>query len=106
MRITIGTFKPSRQGGWDGHIKTLTIDRNVRLVPNDERMSDTAPAFRLMLGWQKIGDAWEERSKGDNPRDYLRVWIEDPSFAHPRIAALLPDAECTSARLVWDRNFQ
>jgi len=32
MWIVIGTFKPSKQGGWEGHIKTLTIDRKVRLV--------------------------------------------------------------------------
>lgn len=105
MSIVIGSFRPSQQGGWAGHIKTLTIDRKVRLVPNDDRVSATAPAFRLMLGWAKIGDAWEERSKGENSCDYLRLRFEDPSFPNPRIAALLPNVEGTSARLVWDRAF-
>lgn len=105
MAIVIGAFKSSRQGGWEGRIHTLAIDRKVRLVPNDERLSDAAPAFRLMLGWQSIGEAWEERSKGEKPRDYLRVRFDDPTFPHPRQAALFPDADGTNAQLVWDRAF-
>lgn len=105
MSIVIGSFKPSQQGGWEGRIHTLTIDRKVRLVPSDDRVSDIAPAFRLMLGWQRIGDAWEERSKGENPRDFLRVRFEDPAFPHPCNAALFPDAEGKSAQLVWNRAF-
>lgn len=105
MAIVIGAFKASREGGWEGRIHTLTIDRKVRLVPNDDRVSDMAPAYRLMLGWQRIGDAWEERSKGDKPRDYIRVRFEDPAFPHPRQAALFADADGTSAQLIWDRAF-
>lgn len=105
MRITIGIFKPSKQGGWEGRIETLTIDRKVRLVPTDDRVSDTAPDFRLMLGWKRIGYAWEEKTKEGQLRDYLRVRIEDPCFPRARQAALFPDAEGTNAQLVWDSAF-
>jgi uncharacterized protein (DUF736 family) len=105
MSIVIGRFKPSRQGGWEGEIQTLTISRKVRLVPNDDRMSERAPAFRVMLGWQRIGDAWEEQSKGEAPRSYVRVVLDDPLFQHPRKAALFADADGNSARLVWDRSY-
>ena len=106
MAIVIGAFKATKQGGWEGRIHSLTIDRKVRLVPNDDRVGDSAPAFRLMLGWQRIGDAWEERSRDEKPRHYLRVRFEDPAFPHPRQAALFPDEGGTSASLLWDRGFQ
>jgi len=97
----IGTFKPSRQGGWEGSIRTLAIERKVRLVPNDDRSSEATPAFRLMMGWQRIGDAWEARFEGKNPRDYLRVRIDDPWC--PITAALFESADGMSAQLVWTR---
>ena len=105
MAIVIGRFKPSRQGGWEGEIQSLTMNRKVRLVPNDDRISDRAPAFRLMVGWQRIGDAWEENSKGEAPRPYLRVLFDDPTFPLPRRAALFPNPEGSSAQLVWDRSY-
>jgi uncharacterized protein (DUF736 family) len=95
----IGRFKRSKQGGWEGEINTLTIKRKVRLVPNDNRVRDDAPAFRVMLGWQSIGDAWEKKSHSDPPRDYLRVEIDDPLC--PIDAALFPDEDGMAARLVW-----
>lgn len=97
--IVIGRFKRSRQGGWEGDINTLTIQRHIRLVPNDDRVNAASPAFCVMLGWQSIGDAWERRSQGEPPRDYLRVFINDP--IHPIRAALFPDDEGITAQMLW-----
>jgi len=98
-RRVIGRFKRSKQGGWEGEIDTLTIiKRRIRLVPNDNRMNDDAPAFRVMLGWNAIGDAWEHHSRSDPPRDYLRVEIDDPFY--PLTALLFPDAEGVTAQMV------
>ena len=58
-----------------------------------------------MLGGQRIGDAWEERSRGETQRDFVRVVLDDPLFQHPRKAALFPDAEGSTASLVWDRAY-
>lgn len=97
-RREIGRFKRSNQGGWEGEISTLTIQRKLRLVPNDNRVSDNAPAFCIMLGWQVVGDAWEKESRGDPPRDYLRVRIDDPFY--PLSAVLFPDPEGLTAKLL------
>lgn len=97
-RREIGRFKRSKQGGWEGEITTLTIQRKVRLVPNDNRASDGAPTFRIMLGWQVIGDAWEKQSRSDPPRDYVHVQIDDPLC--PIRAVLFPDAEGTTAHMI------
>lgn len=64
-RRIIGRFKRSKQGGWEGEISTLAIQRQIRLVPNDDRASDRAPSFRVMLGWHQIGDAWERTSHSE-----------------------------------------
>ncbi|SHL52668.1 Uncharacterized conserved protein, DUF736 family [Sphingobium sp. YR657] len=98
----IGRFRRSKQGGWEGEIQTLTIQRKIRLVPNDDRMSDNAPAFRVMLGWQMIGDAWERQSRTDPARDYLRVRIDDPLC--PIDALLFPDADAETAKMLVDRR--
>lgn len=43
-RREIGRFKRSKRGGWEGEINTLTINRRkLRLVPNDNRVSEDAP---------------------------------------------------------------
>lgn len=94
----IGRFTRSKQGGWEGEIQTLTIHRKIRLVPNDNRVVDSDPAFRVMLGWQAIGDAWERQSRADPPRDYLGVRIDDPLC--PINATLFTDAEGLSAQMV------
>lgn len=100
----IGNFTPASNGGWNGSIRTLTIDAKVRLVPNDNRENENAPAFRVLVGQSRIGDAWEARSSGENPRDYLRVRIDDPSLYEPINAALFPSDDGNAAQLVWNRR--
>lgn len=95
----IGRFRRSKQGGWEGEINTLSIQRKIRLVPNDDQMSENAPAFRVMMGWQHIGDAWERQSRREPYRDYLRVRIDDPLLAIS--AFLFSDEEECNAQLVW-----
>lgn len=101
---TIGTFTPASNGGWSGAIRTLTINAKVRLVPNDNRENENAPAFRVLIGQSRIGDAWEARSSGENPKDYLRVRIDDPSLYEPINAALFPSEDGGAAQLVWSRR--
>jgi uncharacterized protein (DUF736 family) len=100
----IGMFAPSKEGGWIGTIHTLTMNTKVRLVPNDNRENENAPAFRVFVGRSRIGDAWEARSTGDNPKDYLRVRLDDPSLPEPLNAALFQSEDGAGAQLVWNRR--
>lgn len=99
----IGTFAASKNGGWEGHIQTLTINAKVRFVPNDNQAGDNAPAFRLFAGKSEIGAAWKQRTNGDSPREYLSVRLEDPSLAEPVFAALFDGSDGKDAQLVWNR---
>jgi uncharacterized protein (DUF736 family) len=75
----------------------------VRFIPNDDRASANAPAFRVMLGSSRIGDAWEAQWGGDRPHSFLRVSLDDPFLPAPISAALFPEDDGDSALLVWTR---
>ncbi len=100
----IGTFTATKEGGWTGTVHTLTIETKVRLVPNDNRESDQAPAFRIYAGRSEIGAAWQQRSSGETPKDYLSVRLDDPSWPEPITAALFTVDESREARLIWSRR--
>jgi len=100
----IGTFTPTKDGGWSGAIRTLTIDVKAKFVPNDNRENDRAPAFRIFAGRSELGAAWAQRSNGENPRDYLSVQIDDPSLPEPISAAMFHGKEGEEAQLVWNRR--
>src|SRR5437870_3635401 len=100
----IGMFTPSKDGGWVGNIRTLAIDAKVRLVPNDDRTSKRAPAFRVFVGSSRIGDAWEARTAGLVPKDYLKIRLDDPTLREPITAALFQSAEGEGAQLLWNRR--
>jgi uncharacterized protein (DUF736 family) len=100
----IGTFTPAKDGGWVGTIRTLTIDAKVRLVPNDDRTSKKAPAFRVFVGNSRIGDAWEARTGGLSPKDYLRVKLDDPMLSEPINAAMFEAEDGSGAQLLWSRR--
>ena len=100
----IGTFTPSKEGGWTGTIHTLTMNAKIRLVPNDNRDSENSPAFRAFVGKSRVGEAWEARSTAETPRDYLRVKLDDPSLAEPLNAALFWSEDGKEAQLVWNRR--
>jgi len=100
----IGTFTPTKDGGWTGSIRTLTIHAQARFVPNDNRENENAPAFRVFVGRSRIGDAWAAHSDGDIPKHYLRVRLDDPALPGSISAALFPSAEGGAAQLIWNRR--
>ncbi len=99
----IGVFHPTKDGGWTGTIRTLLVDVKARFVPNDNRTSDAAPAFRVLIGDSEVGAAWRKQSSGEHARDYLSVALEDPTLPH-RISAALFEAGPSEFHLVWNRR--
>jgi uncharacterized protein (DUF736 family) len=100
----IGNFTPAKDGGWTGNIRTLVMNAKVRLVPNDNRDNDNDPAFRVLIGYSRIGEAWAARSGDESPKEYFRVSLDDPCLAEPISAALFPSEDRRTAQLVWSRR--
>jgi len=99
----IAVLKPTKEGGWEGPIRTLFINREARFVPNDNRDSDFAPIFRVVMGRSDLGVAWPARTSRSGRR-YFPVVLDDPSLPEAISAALFESEDKTEAQLVWRRE--
>lgn len=100
----IGQF--TRRGTrYIGHIRTLTLDREVVLVPAERSDAENAPDYRVHCGAEggpEIGAGWKR--SGEKAGDYLSLQIDDPSFVRPIRANLFQlDADKDSWVLQWNR---
>jgi uncharacterized protein (DUF736 family) len=102
--MLIGNFALAKDGGWIGFVHTLTIHTKIHLIPNDDRSGNTTPAFHIIAGNARIGEAWEAKSIGSSPKPYLRLRLDDPLFPEPLSAALFPSDTGNTAQLVWNRK--
>lgn len=98
----VGVFKPSKKGGWDGRICTLSANLRAQFTPNDNRHCDGSPDYFIMSLGCQIGAAWRRRSAKPGGRVYLAVQMDDPFHAGPIFAALFPNDDESSANLVWN----
>jgi len=98
---TIGNFTAGKDG-YVGTIRTLTVNVKAKIVANDWKKSEGAPDFRVYAGRAELGAAWKAQTNGDEPRDYLSVQLDDPSFPEPIRAALFEEEG--AAFLVWNRR--
>lgn len=98
----IGSFSRSKDGGWQGTIRTLSNSLKVRFVPNDDRRSDAAPDFHIVSAQCDLGAAWLRRKAGT--AEFLSVQLDDPALPRPISAALFYSAEDGDAKLVWRRD--
>lgn len=99
---TIGTFKKS-DDGYAGTIRTMTINVKAAFIANDKNGNDKAPDFKIVAGERELGAAWKAKTRGEEPQEFLRVELDDPSFAAPLRAALFSNGADTGA-LVWTRS--
>ena len=99
----IGTFSKNADG-YAGTIRTMTINVKAALVAHDKNGNAKAPDFKLMIGDKEFGAAWRAVAKGEGGKPFLRVELDDPSFAAPIRAALFENGEEGKGALVWSRK--
>ena len=101
--MRIGTFIAA-DGGFSGHLRTLTLDIDLFLVPTESSDSEHAPDYRVIAGSEtqarEIGAGWKH--VGEKAGDYVAVQIDDPMFIHPLRANLFQGNKHSHA-LVWSR---
>ncbi|GLQ23844.1 hypothetical protein GCM10007853_17180 [Algimonas ampicilliniresistens] len=97
---TIGQFR-IKDDGYEGTISTLTMARKVRLVLNTNKKHDDSPDYFVKTGQCDLGFARKAVAKGEEGQPYLKVFLDDPSFAAPVWAAMF-EAD-GKADLVWSR---
>lgn len=101
--MRIGTFIAA-DGGFAGHLLTLTLDIDLVLVPADPSDSENAPDYRVIAGSddeaREVGAGWKQ--VGEKAGDYVSLQIDDPSFVQPLRANLFKD-DGNAHVLVWSR---
>lgn len=101
--MRIGTFVAA-DGGFAGHLQTLTLDIDLVLVPADASDSENAPDYRVIAGEgdeaREVGAGWKH--VGEKAGDYVSVQIDDPAFVQP-LRANLFKGENNGHVLVWSR---
>lgn len=97
----IGNFKKTGDA-YVGNIITFAMQaRNVRIFPMTEGAEANQPTHRVTVGEAELGVGWSRQSAAG--RSYLRLKLDDPSFAAPLFANLVED-ESNRFKLVWSRD--
>lgn len=101
--MRIGTFVAA-DGGFAGHLHTLTLDIDLVLVPADTSDNENAPDYRVIAGSgdeaHEVGAGWKQ--VGEKAGDFVALQIDDPSFVQPLRANLFKD-DGNAHVLVWSR---
>lgn len=101
--MKIGTFIAS-DGGFAGHVTTLTLDIDLVLLPVENRDGDNVPDYRVIAGSEdeahEVGAGWKH--VGEKAGDYVAIQIDDPVFVQP-LRANLFQSENNAHVLVWTR---
>ena len=100
----IGQFTRDKSG-FAGRIHTLTVDRDLILVPAESSDAENAPDYRIHLGGAdgpEIGAGWKRT--GEKAGNYVSLVIDDPSLTQPIRANLFQSGDDKSAWVLnWNR---
>jgi uncharacterized protein (DUF736 family) len=106
MMAYIGHFTRTKDG-YRGHIKTLTLDAGVTLVPTQQADAENAPDYHVVIGTDdhshEIGAGWKRT--GEKAGDYVSLLIDDPALPQPINANLFRSVnEKGTYLLTWNRQ--
>jgi uncharacterized protein (DUF736 family) len=91
--------------GFVGRIHTLTVYRDITLVPAEPSDAENAPDYRIHQGnsdGPEIGAGWKRT--GERAGDYVALVIDDPTLPQPIRANLFRDDDDGRAwSLHWSR---
>lgn len=102
----IGQFT-REETGFSGRIHTLTLYRELVIVPAEPSDAENAPDYRIHHGADdnapEIGAAWTRT--GEKAGEYLSLLIDDPALPQPIRAHLFQNGDDeTSWSLHWNRQ--
>lgn len=101
----IGQFIRNKSG-YTGHVRTLSIDTELVLVPTDHSDSENAPDYRIHLGdaeGPELGAGWKRT--GEKAGDYVSLVIDDPALTQPIHANLFQSGDDKSTWVLnWNRS--
>jgi len=101
----IGLFTRTADG-YTGHLRTLTLDVELTLVPAEHADAENAPDYRIHRGADadgpEVGAGWKRT--GEKAGDYVAMLIDDPTLTQPLRANLFQsDVKGKAFALLWTR---
>ncbi|GLI98013.1 DUF736 domain-containing protein [Sphingobium sp. BS19] len=102
----IGTFEKVADG-YAGHLRTLSLDVAVRILPVDRKPTLKAPDWRVVLAdgeaRSDIGAGWSQESAAAGA--YIVLQLDCPTWPRPLRASLLQsDSDPATFVLLWSRR--
>ena len=95
----IGIFK-RKNDGYNGTVRTLTLDREIDIIPAVASDAENAPDYRVLTGEVEIGAGWKRTGK--KAGEYVSLIIDDPALVQPIRANLFQSGDDES---VWVLNW-
>ena len=100
----IGQFHRDTSG-FAGQLVTLTLNRELVIVPAEHSDTENAPDYRIHTiadDGPEVGAAWKRT--GEKAGEYLSVLLDDPALPQPIRANLFRDDDAgASWSLHWTR---
>ena len=100
----IGQFSRETTG-FVGRVHTLTLYRELTIVPAEPSEAENAPDYRVHHGAEdgpEIGAGWKRT--GERAGEYISLLIDDPALSQPIRANLFRDDDTGSSwSLHWSR---
>ena len=84
----IGHVTKQANGGYKGHLKTLSIRAEIDLVPNTSKSAENQPDFRVLTQGVEIGAAWI-RTGESSGKEYVSLSLAAPEFGPRKLYANL-----------------
>ncbi|MEZ5832897.1 MAG: DUF736 family protein [Dongiaceae bacterium] len=82
----IGHVTKQANGGYKGHLKTLSIRAEIDLVPNTSKSADNQPDFRVLTQGVEIGAGWI-RTGETSGKEYVSLSLAAPEFGPRKLYA-------------------
>ena len=84
----IGFVNGTREEGFSGQLKTLSIRANIEIRPNRSKAGEAQPDFRVFSDGVEIGAGWV-RTGEMSGKDYVSLSLAAPEFGPRRLYANL-----------------
>ncbi len=87
----IGYVTKQDDGSYKGQLKTVSIQAEIEIVPNDQKSDTNHPDFRVYTGDIEIGAAWI-KTAASSGKEYVSLSLAAPEFGPRRLYANLGKA--------------
>jgi uncharacterized protein (DUF736 family) len=84
----IGHVTKQANGGYKGHLKTLSIRAEIDLAPNASKSADNQPDFRVLTQGVEIGAGWIKTGESSG-KEYVSLSLAAPEFGPRKLYANL-----------------